>query len=298
MPILLPALSRRRFLAGAAAVATAASFPLLAAEDGVEIDPARIALLSDCHIDADPAALKNGAVMGANLEKVVAEVVALRPRPTLAVVCGDLAVLKGLPGDYATFVKLLEPLRKAGVPISLMLGNHDDRVAFWEALPRPDGGKRAVADRQVELIDTKHATLVLLDTLDKVNASPGKLGDDQLAWLGTTLGGEAAKPIVVFTHHHLQEKPVTILDGDAFWKLMALAKGVKAHIFGHTHTWEIAERDGIHKINLPPTSYVFGKGAPSGWVDLQLTAGGGSVELRSLDPTHAKHGKKTKLAWR
>jgi predicted phosphodiesterase len=300
MPILLPALSRRGFLAAGAALGVSAALPALAADEAVPVDAARIALLSDSHIDAKEETIKNGVQMAANLKQVVADVLAARPRPVVAVVCGDLAVTKGLAGDYAMLVKLLEPLRAAGIPLALMLGNHDDRAVFWEAVPKPEG-ERPLGDKHVAAIETDHATLLLTDSLDKVNVTPGLLGSGQLGWLAKSLDAKADKPALVFTHHNrnLAEKGVSgITDSAEFWKAVAPRNRVKAHIFGHTHTWKLSEHDGIHEINLPPTSYAFAKEMPSGWVDLRLAAGGATVELRSVDAMHAKHGQKTTLMWR
>ena len=40
-----------------------------------------------------------------------------------------------------------------------------------------------------------------------------------------------------------------------------------AYIYGHTHNWKVeSDTSGIHLINLPPVSYVFREGEPSGWV--------------------------------
>jgi hypothetical protein len=61
----------------------------------------------------------------------------------------------------------------------------------------------------------------------------------------------------------------------------------------------LKQRDGLHLVNLPAVAYVFMKGKqPSAWVDCILASDGMALELRSLDPAHPAHGKKTELKWR
>ena len=72
-----------------------------------------------------------------------------------------------------------------------------------------------------------------------------------------------------------------------------------AVIFGHTHNWSVTRHEkDIHLINLPPTSYVFLNGRPSGWVRCALAADGMELELRCLDTKHPEHGKTQTLKWR
>ena len=73
---------------------------------------------------------------------------------------------------------------------------------------------------------------------------------------------------------------------------------VKAFVFGHTHTWKLAEKDGIHLINLPAIGYPFAKAEVTGWVDAAFTEKGVKLEVRAIDPKHAKHGDKAELTWR
>src|SRR5712671_5228229 len=112
MPIHLPPIDRRQFLLRSvlAGAGLAASRKIFAAERLKPIDPHSFALLSDTHIDAN---LK-GALRG--------------------VVNADCALLRGENGDYATFVELVKPLREAGMPLHLTLGNHDDREHFWAGI--------------------------------------------------------------------------------------------------------------------------------------------------------------------
>ncbi|MDB5297941.1 MAG: cpdA 2, partial [Phycisphaerales bacterium] len=141
MPIHLPPLSRRRFLASSAAAAAGLLLPgrswgadALAPAGGTPVDPDRLALLSDIHVAADPAAVNRGVNMADHLAAAVRAVLDGPARPAGLLVNGDLAYNAGLPGDYATVLAGLAPVRAAGVPVHLTLGNHDDRANFFRAL--------------------------------------------------------------------------------------------------------------------------------------------------------------------
>jgi 3',5'-cyclic-AMP phosphodiesterase len=310
MPITLPPLSRRRFLAGslAAGAGLLLRSPWLGAADAPATDPHRFALLSDLHVAADPAVVARGVNMFNNMKQASAEVLALDPRPAAVIVDGDLAYLKGLAEDYATVVGLLKPVREAGLPVHLTLGNHDDRAKFWQAIPPPPAadraGARPVEDRQVLTVESPRANWFILDSLDKTNGTPGVLGKKQLDWLAGALDAKADKPALVMVHHDPDDKPkpqgkVTgLTDAAALLEVLRPRKQVKVLFYGHTHDWHLEDRDGLHLVNFPPVAYPFKAGKPSGWVDAHLREDGMTLELRSIDPKHPQHGEKHELKWR
>ena len=183
MPIHLPPLSRRQFLVRSLATGALASFSrssLLA--QAREVNPHCWALISDPHIHSDRANMAHGINMAAQLEGVVREVLELPRRPVGAIVNGDLAYNTGFAEDYARFTELIAPLRAAQIPLHLGLGNHDHRERFWTALRSDASVKRPLADREVAIIPADRANWYLLDTLDKTNSTPGRLGEAQIAF--------------------------------------------------------------------------------------------------------------------
>src|SRR5947209_5557475 len=138
MPIYLPPISRRRFLSGSLAAASGLVLGRRSAglEKPAGSDSHRFALLSDIHIAADPAVRMRGVNMFDNLKRVCDEVAALGPLPAAVTIDGDLALARGASEDYTTLIDLLKPLRKAGLPVYLALGNHDDRGHFHNAFPQ------------------------------------------------------------------------------------------------------------------------------------------------------------------
>src|SRR5437764_12620950 len=104
MPIRLPPLTRRRFLA----VTAAGLLGVRALRAAAPADEHSWALLSDPHIAADRATVKSGAKMADKLAAAVKEVLALPTLPANVLINGDCALKFGLPGDYTTFADLVK----------------------------------------------------------------------------------------------------------------------------------------------------------------------------------------------
>jgi 3',5'-cyclic-AMP phosphodiesterase len=301
MPFHLPPLSRRRFLTSSLAAGVGVLTWREAAGEDRPDKADRWALLADTHIAANRDQINREVKMADNLQRVVAAVAELEPRPAGVVLNGDVAFNKGEAGDYRLAAELLKPLASAEIPVHLTLGNHDHRERFRAGLMR--GATRSpLESRQVAVIETPRANWFLLDSLDRVNVTPGILGAEQLAWLAKALDAQAKKPALVVTHHDPQwstpAKPSGLLDTEKLFEILSPRKHVKALFFGHTHQWQRDKRDGIHLINLPPVAYLFKKEAPNGWVDLRLRDGGAVLKLHTLDPKHRQNGEQVELMWR
>ncbi len=296
MPIHLPPMTRRELLK----VSIAAGAGMVSLRHAHADTSDRWALISDTHIGPNRETVVRGVNMADHMKKVTAEIVRGVEKPAGVLLNGDCALLDGQPADYALLVELAEPIRKAGIPLHMTLGNHDHRENFWAAVKADKG--RPIQSKHVSVIETPLANWFLLDSLDKVNVTPGRLGEEQLKWLERALDDRPNKPALVFGHHHIDFATSTpiggLIDSQPLLETLRPRKQVKAYIFGHTHHWEFAQKDGIHLINLPPVAYVFQPKDPSGWVDVALQPGGAILTLRSLDPVHASHGKKHELTWR
>lgn len=301
MPIHLPPISRRKFLAQTltAAAGLALAPRLLAASKDTEAD--FWALLSDTHIAADPRRVSHGANMTDHLTAVTRELTGLSQNPAGVFVTGDCAFDAGLMEDYGTFANLLTPLREEGMPIHLTLGNHDNRERFWDALKEENLASRPLPDRQASLLQTPHANWFILDSLEKTNYTPGMVGPEQLDWLASNLDSNKDKPALVLVHHNpgFHGKVGGLKDAEAMFKVIRPRRQVKACIYGHTHDWHVwQDESGIHYVNLPPTAYVFEEGKPSGWVRAMLADNEMQLELRCVNKKHPAHGQKKTLVWR
>jgi len=303
MPIHLPPLTRRRFLAGTLAAGAAALAPRAVWGRTLDADPHRFALFSDTHISEVRDTVHLGANMAENLARVGHEALGASRMPAGVLVNGDCAFLQGKPGDYSVLVEVLQPIRAAGVPVHLALGNHDERDHFWaaaELAADDNAAARPVEKKQVSVVQAERANLFLLDSLDETNVTPGRLGEAQLKWLAAALDAHAEKPAIIFGHH----QPVKggagtgLKDTDALFEVLMPRRQVKAYIFGHTHHWQIKKWEDIHLVNLPPTAYPFVKTDPNGWVQLDLAENGATLELHALDTSHKDNGQRVELEWR
>jgi hypothetical protein len=266
---------------------------------GKSRDRHTFAFFSDAHINADARSIQAGVNMADNLFACVRSLAAWPVRPAAVMVNGDLAHRSGRPEDYATFAKLIHPVRTLA-PVHLSLGNHDERENFWRALPGDAAQLPSVPLKQAEVFASERANWFLLDSLDATAHTPGELGAAQLYWLQRELAAHPEKPALVVCHHPLDATGLFGLkDSVQLEALLTRHRQVKAFIFGHTHNWNLAQHpSGVHLINLPQTAYPFVPGRPSGWVRATLSREGMELELRCLDERHPEHAQIKQLVWR
>ena len=314
MPISLPPLTRRQFVhrslaLGGTAIMTSRVLAAGASES-LKLDSNRVALLADTHISADPDLVYPGTKWpgspvredeheNVNMAQCLAEsakaVIGLTPQPAHLIVNGDCALSRGKEAEYREFLRLLEPIRTAGITVHVTIGNHDSRENLWKLLPFL---KKEQMGIHADVIELPHANLVLLDS-----GSKGIMGDKQFDWLAKQLDNRPAKPALGFGHFNpYPNRGVRSIkgmhDGASLLKLLAHRKHAKAYFYGHTHEWQQDQRDHLHLINQPAVSYYFGKGHAHGWVDLKLTKTSALLELHCIDPTHKQHGDRRQISLR
>ena len=196
--------------------------------------PTIIAQLSDPHVTAPGTKLFDRIDTGTMLRDAVSHLNGLDPRPDLAVVTGDLTG-DGLLDEYRHVATLLRALR---VPFVVLPGNHDDRAALAEVLPRPEPWPGdEVGWQQARAVGPLR--LLLLDS--QLPGSPGgRLGPARLAWLDDQLGASTA-PTVVALHHPPYATGVRHMDTMRLEDAAALGDVVERHphvvriISGHVH---------------------------------------------------------------
>jgi predicted phosphodiesterase len=265
-----------------------------------------VALLADTHISGDPnhvflgtkwkgtpvkASEHEGVNMTNCLVQAVHRILALKPRPAYLIVNGDCTFSDGRDAECKQFLRLLEPIRSAGITVHVTLGNHDDRENLRKLIPFP---KKEQMDVQADVIELPRANLVLLDS------GCGALGDHQLTWLGRHLDERPDKPAFIFSHFNPYPnrglRPIPGLrDGSALLKLLAERKHVRAYVYGHTHEWQCDRRDHLYLINQPAVSYCFGKGHAHGWIDMKFTETSADLELHCINPKHTQHGDRKRI---
>jgi 3',5'-cyclic AMP phosphodiesterase CpdA len=169
-------------------------------------------------------------------ERALDAVAALKQRPDLVVITGDLTDC-GLPEEYAVLRGLLARL---DLPVLVVPGNHDRRETLIEGL--------ALDARQV----LDHGFVQFVADLDGVRAigldtllpghSAGALCGRRLAFLERALAEAEGRPTLIFMHHppfdcgirHMDA--IRLLDGaDAFAALIARHPNVERIVCGHHH---------------------------------------------------------------
>ena len=222
-------------------------------------------------------------------------------RRTGVIVTGDLALWDGQTKDYETLLTLLEPIRKAGLPLHLALGNHDHRERFREAirghLSRIAGCTTGTSSRCMD----PTCGFVMLDSLFHTAGTPGILGHHQLDWLALHLDAHPDIPTLVCLHHDpTPGSDKGLLDTKRFYEIVRPRKQVKAIVFGHTHAWSVKldESSGIHLVNLPAVAYKFGIEQPLGWCRFTPQANGGLFELRLIGGNREVKNTRYDVEWR
>ena len=253
----------------------------------------RFALLSDTHISRNAFDRFRGFSPHENLAKCINQMGDLKFE--LLLVNGDLARQQGDVLDYLQFNSFIEPLTKR-TPVLLTLGNHDHRINARATLFDHAGTRQAVEDRLVSTVETAPVLFIFLDSLLTTNVPEGQLGDKQRQWLANYLDDKTGKPTVVFVHHNPASE--ALLDTEKLLEILTPRSSVKALIFGHQHVYHFDERNKLHLINLPATSYNFADGNPVGWVQATFDSTGAAFVLHAVAGESGGDGKTTKLAWR
>ena len=270
--------------------------------DEAKVDADFWALYSDTHIAEDIAAIWRGEAMFPNAQRVNRELFAAAERPCGLIHFGDCAFKTGLPGDYGTFHEITRPITQSGIPVHLMVGNHDAREAFWKVLTEETASPRPLASRHAAVVEHARANWFLLDSLNKTDESSGKLGAEQCAWLEKELDDRPDKTALVCIHHNPllgdPGKKSGLLDTPALLKVVAARAHVKALIFGHTHSWQLSMLGDLHLVNLPAIGYPSKAGAPTGWIEAHLGDDQMRLVLHSSDTSYRDHLRPIDLVWR
>lgn len=266
------------------------------------VDEGLIAILNDTHVGAQHP---SEAPILMNLRHTIDWLLALPKRPAAVIINGDLALKDGQRGDYEAFARLIAPLREAGLPLHLTMGNHDDREVFYEVLKSDKPASPVVATKHVGVVKLPGVNLFLLDSLKATMVTQGLIGAEQMGWLTGLLDRHADRPALLFAHHNPRlggdplHFPGGLEDSEALWQALEGRKHVKAYIHGHIHHRDFYTHQGIHILNTPATSYVADKKtSTTGWTMLRMTEGGAQVTTHTHLKEHPWNGVTVDLTWR
>jgi len=128
------------------------------------------------------------------LERAIRELNALKPRPDVIVVTGDLTD----HGGDEEYANLRSILAAAAMPVFVIPGNHDSRENLRAAFP--DSGYLPREGFLHYVVEDYPLRLVGLDT-NVPGFHHGELCAERLHWLDRTLAAEPHRPTLVMMHH-------------------------------------------------------------------------------------------------
>lgn len=211
-------------------------------------EPFLLAQLSDPHIsDEDDGPARA-------LAAAVRSVAAVDPVPGAVLVSGDLAE-HGSASEYERARELLAPLT---MPVHVLAGNHDDRVALRKSFPLP----LAVAESGDYRYVTRCGPLRLVgcDTTQP-GRDDGAFGADRLAWLEARLTEDRDTPTIVAMHHLPLPTGIPAMDAlglpradrVAIDELVAAFPHVGVIVTGHVHRAVVGSLGGCAVFACPST---------------------------------------------
>lgn len=223
--------------------------------------------LSDPHLLAEPDARLRGVPTQRTLADVLALALARHPAIDRIVLTGDLAHDES-PASYQALRALLGPHVERARPLP---GNHDDRGALRSAFPERGG------EAEAPLAFAERVGGWCLVGLDSriPGEDAGRVGAEQLAWLGHTLAAHAGVPTVIFVHHppvptgHPWLDSMGLLDADALAAVLATAPWVRALCHGHIHRDSEGRLGAVPVLGAPSTAFQFPAHPDDGAYDLR-----------------------------
>ncbi|WP_225010148.1 MULTISPECIES: phosphodiesterase [Novosphingobium] len=221
-----------------------------------------IAQITDIHLGFEPDTPDE--FNRQRLDRVLAELAALEPRPDLLLLTGDLVDR----GDRASYERLDEALQGLPFPVHFALGNHDERATFRAVFPDV-----AFTDGFLQYaIEGGPLRLLVLDTLEE-GRHGGAFCETRAQWLAARLNEAPEQRTLVVLHHPPMEVGIPWMNTDPAeaWveRLAHVLRGranVTGLICGHIHRAITARWEGHLVATCPSTAPQVG------------------LDLRPLDP--------------
>lgn len=193
-----------------------------------------IAQITDAHVRADGKLAYGIVDTTAALEKAVATLNGLDPRPDLVVLTGDLTDFGRLE-EYGKLRELLQPLK---IPLYPLVGNHDDRFVYRKAFPEHAS---LFADGFVTYaVEDWPVRVLALDTVVPGH-DHGDLCQRRLAWVAARLDEQPERPTIIAMHHPPFRSGIVHMDKIGLLNIEPLRGLIGSHsnvtriICGHVH---------------------------------------------------------------
>ena len=209
--------------------------------------------MTDTHL-VDPGQQLYAVDPAKRLAAAVRSICHEHPDAQFVAITGDL-VQSGQETQYRALRETLSPLP---MPVYLVPGNHDERLAMRRVFPDLAGDRHGYVQYSVDVTD---ARLLFLDTLEPGH-SGGVLCANRLDWLAQELTRSNGRPVHVFMHHPPLAVGLPVMDcmglaePERFWNTLAAhGQNVRHIYFGHLHRPVQGMINGIGFSCLPGTHH-------------------------------------------
>lgn len=263
-----------------------------ATEPEALFDDNLVVIISDLHINPE-------GYQPERCERIIHEILAMRPLPRNVLSLGDIAYLCGKVEEYVRARQILEPLEKAGITLTMAMGNHDRRNNFALIFPE-HAANTLLPGFYVNVVSTSRADFVLMDSLQENPnpekwITPGSIDEKQKNWLKEFLKDHTDKPLFVLSHHSYSETGLK--------ELLINTPNCCGYIYGHEHVWKpgwthhkYKDRNILRTLIVPST----GHWGDIGYVKLNLLEDRAVAELVELEfffPKPINEGEVKPVQW-
>lgn len=212
-----------------------------------------IAQLSDTHICRRGELYKGVSDSNGKFRDAISHLYSLDRRPDLVLLTGDIAN-DGNVDEYAMAIELLSELT---IPMLVIPGNHDDRVALRVAFSDHDYLPKSGPLHYV--VDVPPMRFIGLDT-SVPGQHHGALEASALSWLEKTLQQDSLTPTVVMMHHPPFMSGIPYMDkyryleDQPLGEILGACSNIEAILCGHVHRPMIRRWAGTVVMACPSTT--------------------------------------------
>jgi len=207
---------------------------------------AKILVFTDLHLLDDGEHIV-GLDPAARFAEGLAHAVSQHPDAVRLVLMGDLTH----HGRTAQYAQLRHLMRDVPMPVSYMMGNHDNREVFLKQFPEVETTSQGYVQQLIDLGST--SCLITLDTLDPKSdpQHSGRLCSDRLAWLERALTWADGRQVLLAMHHPPVMTGFAGMDSIALQSPETLRNMLRAYegdvhvIFGHVHRTISGRSNGL-----------------------------------------------------
>jgi 3',5'-cyclic AMP phosphodiesterase CpdA len=215
-----------------------------------------IAQISDLHVRR-AGELSCGVVdTNALLERCVAKINSLDPRPDVVLATGDLVDSWEAEAEYRMLRRFLQ---KLAMPFFLIPGNHDGRRTLRTVFHDHEHLRQNEKFIQYAIADYP-VRMIFLDTLDEGNDA-GLMDAPRLAWLEDQLDRARSRPTIVVMHHPPFATGIQCMDKIGCRGAEPLARIIRRHanvervLCGHLHRAVQTRWAGTLACSAPSTAH-------------------------------------------